>query len=147
VKIISALMCLVTAVTSSLPLFAQCQTAGTGVSEVKGGYEIVLPAELIGKVPTNQTVQLVLRNAQKRVASVSGRIHPVGKDKLRLETREKLAFSPVSCKMQVALQASTVKPGGCFDAEHGSSCWLTFCAGTTFCVPGPGPGGMQCACL
>ncbi len=132
---------------SSLSLFAQCKTAGTGISAVKGGYEIVLPAEVIGKIPTDQPTQLVLRNAEKRIASVTGRIHPAGGNKLRLETSEKLAFSPASCKMQISLQASTVKPGGCFDAEFGNSCWLTFCAGTTFCVPGPGPGGMQCQCL
>lgn len=137
------------ALASLAPLHAQqCKVAGSGISAVPGGYAVTLPSAARSAVPTNQgPLRLVLRDQAGNASSVAGPVRVLSTGQLWIQTSEQLTISPQRCPVEAVLQAASIADFGCLPAEFGIGCFLTWCAGQTYCLPGPGPGGMQCVCL
>jgi hypothetical protein len=127
------------------PLHAQCKVAATGISSVTGGYTVTLPPQVVTAVPTQNPLRLVLRDAAGNVSSVAGPVRVLSTGQLWIQTSERLASSPQSCPSEVVLQGASLDPFECLDAEFGPSCFLKWCAGVSYCLPGPVE--TSCKCL
>lgn len=140
-------ICLVTVLGGLSPVSAQCKVASTGISAVTGGYTVTLPPAVFTAVPTSEPLRLVLRDAAGEISSVSGPVRVLASGQIWIQTRERFSFSPEKCPTEAVLQRASLNQGSCGSAEFGIGCFLKWCAGQTYCLPGDGPGGMQCVCL
>ena len=141
-------LCLMAGLVALTPLHAQqCKVATTGIATVTGGYTVALPPQVASQVPTSQPLRLVLRDAVGNVSSVAGPVRVLATGQLWIQTSERFPSSVQQCPTDVVIQSASVDPFHGLDAEFGIGCFLTWCAGQTYCLPGPGPGGMTCQCL
>ncbi len=129
------------------PLQAQCKVAATGISAIAGGYAVTLPAQVRSAVPTSEPLRLVLRDAAGNVSSVAGPVRTLASGQLWIQTADRFTSSPTQCPSKAVLQKATLSDASCLDAELGIGCFLTWCAGQTYCLPGNGPGGFDCRCV
>ncbi len=129
------------------PLQAQCKIAATGVSAIAGGYAVTLPTQVRAAVPTSEPLRLVLRDAAGNVSSVAGPVRMLASGQLWIQTADRLPSSPSQCPTKAVLQRATLSDSGCLGAEFGIGCFLTWCAGQAYCLPGSGPGGFDCRCI
>lgn len=129
------------------PLHAQCKVASTGIAAVTGGYTVALPPQVVSEVPTNEPLRLVVRNAAGNVSSVAGPVRVLASGQLWIQTSQRFAFSPQQCPSDVVIQKASTSESGCLSAEFGIGCFLKWCAGQPYCLPGDGPGGFSCVCL
>jgi hypothetical protein len=129
------------------PLHAQCKVASTGISAIAGGYAVTLPSQVRSAVPTSGPLRLVLRNAAGQVSSVAGPVQWLASGQLWIQTSQRFTFSPQQCPSKAVLQGTSLGESDCFGAEFGIGCFLSWCGGQTYCLPGDGPGGFSCACV
>lgn len=142
------ILCLCLATLSGLaPLHGQCKVAASGISMVSGGYAVSLPPQFLSAVPTREPLRLVLRDASGQVSSVSGPAQLLATGQLRIQTIERFSFSHQRCPLEAILQQASLGDHSCGSAEFGIGCFLSWCAGQTYCLPGDGPGGFVCACV
>jgi len=140
-------LCLI-ALLGLTPLQAQtCKIASSGIAAVSGGYTVSLPPQVASAVPTSGSLRLALRDAFGRVSAVAGPVRVLASGQLMIVTSERFSSSPQSCPSQASLQSLDLDDEDCFSAEHGIGCFLSWCAGQAYCLPGPGVGGFQCQCL
>ncbi len=128
------------------PLQAQCKVAATGVSAIAGGYAVTLPTQVRSAVPTSEPLRLVLRDAAGNVSSVAGPVRTLASGQLWIQTADRFP-SPSQCPTTAVLQRATLNDSSCLAAEFGIGCFLTWCAGQAYCLPGSGPGGFDCKCI
>ena len=141
-------LCLMAGLAGLTSLHAQqCKVPTTGLAAVSGGYTVTLPPSLYSAVPTNEPLRVVLRDAAGNVSSVAGPVRVLSTGQLWIQTSERFSSSVQQCPSDVVVQSAAFDPFHCLDAEFGIGCFLTWCAGQTYCLPGPGPGGMTCQCL
>lgn len=139
-------LCLMAGLVGLTPLHAQqCKVATTGIAAVTGGYTVTLPPQLTSSVPTNQPLRVVLRDAAGNVSSVAGPVRVLSTGQLWIQTSERFSSSVQQCPSDVVVQSAAFDPFHCLDAEFGIGCFLTWCAGQTYCLPGPSDS--SCVCL
>jgi hypothetical protein len=97
-------------------------------------------------VPVGKPLRLTLVNPRLGQTSVVGTARRAFKNGLTLTTNGTLAYLPES-GTQVVFSGSDTDGASCLSAEHGIDCFAAFCVGTTYCLPGDGPGGFVCTCL
>jgi hypothetical protein len=130
------------------PLHAQqCKVATTGIAAVTGGYTVTLPPQLYSKVPTNQPLRVVLSDALGNVSSVAGPVRVLSTGQLWIQTSERFSSSSQQCPSEVVIQTAAFDPFHCLEAEFGIGCFISWCAGQSYCLPGDGPDGFECQCL
>lgn len=141
-------LCLMAGLVGLTPLHAQqCKLTTTGIAEVTGGYTVTLPPQLASTVPTSEPLSIVLRDDLGNVSSVAGPGRTLSTGQLWIQTGERFSSSIEQCPSEVVVQSAALDIFHCLHAEFGIGCFLKWCAGTTYCLPGPGDGGMTCKCL
>lgn len=125
----------------------QCKVPTTGLAAVTGGYTLTLPPELSSTVPTSQPLRVVLRDSAGNASSIAGPVRVLSTGQLWIQTSDRFSSSTQQCPAEVVVQNAILDLFGCLDAEFTAGCYLTWCAGTKYCLPGPGPGGMTCKCI
>jgi hypothetical protein len=141
-------LCLLAGSFGLTPLHAQqCKVPTTGIAAVTGGYTVTLPPQFASTVPTNEPLRVVLRDSVGNVSSVAGPVRVLSTGQLWIQTSERFSSSVQQCPSDVIVQGAAFDPFHCLDAEFGMGCFLKWCAGTTYCLPGDGPGGMACKCV
>ncbi len=117
-----------------------------GLLPVPDGYVVEVPRTAARDLPIGRMARLTLRHPERGATTVSGLL--VADDAgIRVETDEVLEFDVDDPRIAIEVTDSDGPFGPCWEAEFGGSCWITMCAGTTYCVPGPGPGGLTCRCI
>jgi hypothetical protein len=132
------------------PLHAQCKLASTGIAAVTGGYSVTLPPQVRSAVPTSAPLRLVLRNAAGQVSSVAGPAQFLSTGQLWIQTSQRFAFSSQQCPTKAVLQGASLSEDDCLGAEFGIGCFLSWCGGQAYCLPGYDGGpddGFSCVCL
>jgi hypothetical protein len=100
----------------------------------------------VKSVPVGKPLRLTLVNPRLGQTSVVGVARRPFKNGLTLTTNSTLAYLPEN-GTQVVFSGTDTDGAGCLSAEHGIDCFAAFCVGTTYCLPGDGPGGFVCTCL
>jgi hypothetical protein len=129
------------------PLHAQCKVASSGISAVIGGYTVALPSQVASAVPTSGKLRLVVRDAAGQVSSVAGPVSVLASGQLWIQTSDRFSISPQRCPVEAVFQSADLDDSGCLSAEFGIGCFLKWCAGQAYCLPGSGSGGFDCRCL
>jgi hypothetical protein len=96
-------------------------------------------------VPVGQPVRLTLIDPRLGQTSVVGTPSRKMKNVLALSANGTLAFLPER-GTRVVLSGTSADPADCILPEFGIDCFGSFCVGTTYCLPGDGPGGFVCSC-
>jgi hypothetical protein len=96
-------------------------------------------------VPVGTPVRLTLIDPRLGKTSVVGTPSRKMKNVLALTATGTLAFLPER-GTRVVLSGTSADPASCLLPEFGIDCFGSFCAGTTYCLPGDGPGGFVCSC-
>ena len=96
-------------------------------------------------VPEGQPLRLTLLDPKLGETSVVGTPRRMQKNGLGLTTNANLTFLPEK-GTRVIFSAESADPASCVPPEFGVDCIGSFCVGTTYCVPGDGPGGLVCSC-
>lgn len=120
--------------------------SGPKVTWAAGGYDLRVPDEVACEVPTPREVRLRLRHPERGETSVRGRLVRASGVGLRVETTERLGFLPDDPRVSIEL-GEAEGAFSCFGAEHSFRCFLAWCAGEAYCLPGSGHGGFSCKCL
>lgn len=97
-------------------------------------------------VPQGKPLRLTLVDPRLGQTSVVGVARRTFKNGLALTTSGTLAFLPEK-GTQVIFSAPSTNAVGCLSAEFGIGCFAAYCIGTTYCLPGDGPGGFVCTCV
>ncbi len=120
------------------------------ITETPRGYEIAMPESAVAEIPLDRTIALTVTTSEGRSSSVSGLAVVSSDTSVSLLTSERLEV-PLD---EPGHRASLAEPRhalACGSAEFGIDCfansYLAFCAGTIYCLPGPGPGGFVCRCI
>jgi hypothetical protein len=96
-------------------------------------------------VPVGKPIRLTLVDRRLGRTSVVGVASRTFKNGLALSTSDRLAFLPER-GTEVVLSAPSTDAASCLLPEFGIDCFGSFCAGTTYCLPGDGPGGFVRSC-
>jgi hypothetical protein len=96
-------------------------------------------------VPEGQPIRLTLADPRLGTTSIVGAPRRKQKNGLAVTTNSSLTFLPERGTL-VILSAPSADPASCVPPEFGADCVGSFCVGTTYCVPGDGPGGFVCSC-
>ena len=96
-------------------------------------------------VPVGAPLRLTLVDPRLGQTSVVGVARRTFKNGLALTKSGSLAFLPEK-GTQVILSAPSTDAASCLLPEFGIDCFGSFCIGTTYCLPGDGPGGFVCSC-
>jgi hypothetical protein len=125
-------------------------TVDEPVVETPDGYRIAMPAKAAATLPTDRRVELTVAMPDGSSSSVLGRIERSSTGVVTLVTGESLQV-PLAVPGSQATLSEPDPIFGCLPAEFGIDCfassYITMCAGTTYCLPGNGPGGFTCQCL
>ncbi len=97
-------------------------------------------------VPVGKPLRLTLVDSRLGKTSVVGVPRRKFKNGLALTTSGSLAFLPER-GTQVVFSGESTDGASCLSAEFGIACFGSFCIGTTYCLPGDGPGGFVCTCV
>ena len=103
------------------------------------------PAEFLKRVPGGARVRLTMMNPRLGKTSVIGVSRRTFKNGLSISTPDTLRFLPEKGTILILSEDST-DGASCLPPEFGIDCFGSLCFGTTYCLPGPGPGGFQCSC-
>lgn len=114
------------------------------------GYRISVPTPNLAAIPTDRLVQLTVSAGGQR-GRVTGRAEISSDGSVLLVTPSSLGVPLSTRGVHAILAAPDAVEASCGAAEFGIGCWassyIAFCAGTTYCLPGDGPGGFTCKCV
>lgn len=120
------------------------------VVETPLGYRIAMPASAAATLPTDKRIKLTVATPDGNKSSVFGRAQVSSTYQVTLVTSESLSV-PLAIPGSVVRLSEPDDIFDCLPAEFGIDCfassYITACAGTTYCLPGPGPGGFVCECI